>query len=738
MNHPAIQVGWFYISRLMATDTDIKQKALQIKELLLQSRLKDSLDLLDTLTFDIQDWSVVSKSDEIKSSYRYMLQYFAQSSSDEGRQQLFNTLRRDTLLLTDDVVRTKLQSMDMTLYYQYIRSHAQQDLSVGTIRNRLEKATELSDTASHEQLLVQLFSGIWTSRNWEKPEFEESRSFMDSPILHENDKALLVSAVTISLLQRIDPLKFEFLYDVAVNGSVLLSVRAIMGILLTVNTWQPVLELFPEMELQINELAQRPEMVQRALQCQMAMLLSLETKEIDRKMREDIIPAMLKNPKLGEIITEDINRDDISPDWTEWISDPVMKNRFKELSELQVEGADVYMSTFANLKNYPMFKDISGWFRLFDVNHPDVQKSVNDESFIASALGKAIVKSAVFCNSDKYSFILTFSQIPKAQRDMIAGQVSEQMEAEAQEMSEFNLNTDMKERIFARQYAQDLYRFFNLFYRKHEFSNPFEGDLVLTRCSALAPLFHNDNAESEISQFLLRKKHYSDAIQTFELLEESGSPLSIDYRFYQQKGYAQQKTGNHDQALESYLRADILQADNPWTLKHLAQCYRMTGMPEKALPILCDLERLSPDDLSLLIQTGDCLVDMKRYDEALSRFFKADYLAPDQRKTWRAIAWCAFLAGQNSRALEYYGKLTADVIFGPTADLYTSASQDFLNMGHVHWIEGHNGDAIIAYKHAIRLCGTDIFMREFDKDSEILINKGKGQLDLILMKDSVV
>lgn len=722
----------------MATSEDIRQKAAKIKELLHESRLKDALDTLDTLTIGISDWAIVSMSDEIKSSYRYMLQYFAQSSVDEGRQQLFNMLRRKTLLLADDAVRSRLQPDDMTLHYQFIRTHAQHDMTFRTLCGRIEKATETGDKATHERLLSELFGSIWTSRLWEKQEFEDLKTFTQLPVIEEFDKSLCISAVTLSLLHRFDPFRISFLYDMAVHGTILLSVRAVMGLLLAIHRHQDILYLFPETGLLLEEFAGIPGMKERALQCQMALLLCLETKEIDRKMREDIIPAMLKNPKLGEIITEDMNRDDISPDWTGWISDPDMKNRFKELSELQIEGADVYMSTFANLKNYPMFKDVSGWFRVFDPSHPDVQQSMNDPAFLSSAMGRAIVRSAVFCNSDKYSFILTFSQIPKAQRDMISGQVHEQMEAEAQEMDGSNITSAQRERIIARQYAQDLYRFFNLFYRKHEFTDPFQQDLVLTRCSALDPVFHNDDALSEISSFLLRKKHYSDAVQTFELLEDSGSPLSIDYRFYQQKGYAQQKIGRYDQALESYLRADILQAGNEWTLRHMAQCYRVMDEPAKALEILSEAEKGNPDDISLIVQTGDCLVDLRRYDEALARFFKADYLNPGQKKTWRAIAWCAFLAGQNSRALEYYGKLTADVVFGPTSGLYSSAAQDFLNLGHVHMVDGRNGEAIIMYRHAIQLCGIETFMAEFDKDMEILKKKGIGDLDIILMKDSIV
>ncbi len=41
----------------------------------------------------------------------------------------------------------------------------------------------------------------------------------------------------------------------------------------------------------------------------------------------------------------------------------------EELTNLQMEGADVYMSAFANLKNFEFFRDIQNWFVPFHPEH---------------------------------------------------------------------------------------------------------------------------------------------------------------------------------------------------------------------------------------------------------------------------------------------------------------------------------------------------------------------------------
>ena len=66
----------------MGADDDLKQRAVQIKDLLLSSRLKEALELIRAQMSGVTDWSVASRYEDIERSYNYMLQYYSQGSPD--------------------------------------------------------------------------------------------------------------------------------------------------------------------------------------------------------------------------------------------------------------------------------------------------------------------------------------------------------------------------------------------------------------------------------------------------------------------------------------------------------------------------------------------------------------------------------------------------------------------------------------------------------------------------------
>ena len=710
----------------MNADEDLKKRAQRIKELLLQNRLREALELIQVQMSGVTDWSVMSRFEDIDRSYRYMLQYYSQGSPDEHRAQVYHQLVRRALLLNDDLLQVRMQTESMLLYYQHLRSRLSRAENMEGIRLSLEAFADRHGTAGHERILGILFDLIWTNGAWTSGDSAALTELIDSPAVAEDDSLLAVSAVMLSLMERFDPLKCIFLCQAAESLSMPVSVRALTGLAVTLAGYTDILPFFPEVKDRITLLSDVPGIKDRMLKVQMALLLCRETKEIDRRMREEIIPTMLRNPKLGDLMREELERDDVSPDWNEWIEKPEIKDKLMQMTELQMEGADVYMSTFSGLKSYPFFRSIHNWFRVFSLEQPDVRQNLG-ENFINSTIGRSILTTGMFCNSDKYSFALTFSQIPEAQRDMITGQMDGQFEEEIREMQSGTISDDVKENFAARQYAQDLYRFFNLFSRRHEFSNPFDSSLNMLTDSPLSILLESDDSELEMASWLMRKGYYNEAVTAFRLMERNIHPYSTDYRFYQQMGYALQREHRYEEALEAYHRADILQPDNGWTLRHTAQCHRMTANPEEALQLLMQAEKQDADNMSLQIQIGDCLVDLKRYDEALTRFFKVDYLKPDYVKAWRAIAWCAFLAGRTERSMEYYEKILAG----------SPSGEDCLNAAHVFLTGGNIQRAVALYSHSARMLGRERFESEFNADRQVLMEKGVSEEDFPLLLDLI-
>ena len=76
----------------------------------------------------------------------------------------------------------------------------------------------------------------------------------------------------------------------------------------------------------------------------------------------------------------------------------------EELTKLQMEGADVYMSAFANMKHFDFFKDFQNWFIPFYPEHETVNEIYNDEILGPGTndLAEALYKTPFICNSDKY------------------------------------------------------------------------------------------------------------------------------------------------------------------------------------------------------------------------------------------------------------------------------------------------------------------------------------------------
>ncbi len=184
-------------------------------------------------------------------------------------------------------------------------------------------------------------------------------------------------------------------------------------------------------------------------------------------MREEIIPEMLKNAssmrdtRFGIEENEEENNDK-NPDWEEAIEKSGLGDKLREMNELQLEGADVYMSTFAGLKSYPFFREVHNWFYPFTKQQSDVHNMLESKTNEKNSLLDILLQSGFFSNSDKYSLFFTIQQLPKSQQDMMLSQLNEQQMTELTDKS----NADTLKKFFEKpgtvsnQYLHDFISFF--------------------------------------------------------------------------------------------------------------------------------------------------------------------------------------------------------------------------------------------------------------------------------------
>ena len=140
-------------------------------------------------------------------------------------------------------------------------------------------------------------------------------------------------------------------------------------------------------------------------------------------------------------------------------------------------------------------------------------------------------------------------------------------------------------------------------------------------------------------------------------------------------------------------------------------------------------EKQKPEDLHTQVSIGHCLLELKRYDEALKYYFKVEYLAPENHKVWRPIAWCSFVEGKFEQARKYGAKAVDDE---PT-------EHDFMNMGHIDWCMGSRKHALEWYLKSVRHESSSMkaFVEAFEEDRKVLVNHGVDPSDIPIMLDQL-
>ena len=721
-----------------------------IFRLLDAGRLKEALTQLQGISAPTNQWELRNRIESTLTAYGYMLQYAAQGMDDPNRKTFYRQTLRTAYELTDITNITLLSQKTNGTYFDRIRTLSIHPAKAYTeLQMQLETFTEDVSTAPllyhdekrlqtemesihsiHETTLNELFDKTWATPFWTEAEAYEANDILQSVLVQPNDLAVMVSAATLSLLRIFDARKFKFLSEAYKHENLQVNQRAIVGMVIALSKHEKRMGLYPELVSLLSLLCENEDFQKNLHTIQMQLLISRETTKIDKKMREEIIPEMMKNakqlndPKFRFDESED--SEDRNPEWEEWMDKSGMTDKIKEMGEWQMAGADVYMSSFSQLKHYPFFHQISHWFYPFDLNLPILAPLKKDfDSSVFSPL-KLIAHSDFFCNSDKYSFSLAILSMPKAMKDMSMQQMEEQarMNEEHRDKLEQLMQKKKEAKGTSRQYIQDLYRFFKLWRRHQEEEDIFHWSFNLWENPWLKDVFSTEDIFKELADYLFQKDYLEEAYTLFQKLMTFGSKRT---EVYQKAGYILQKQKRYADAIQHYQQADILSPDNVWTNKHLAQCYKLLGDMPKALEYYKKVEATQPDNLNIALQIGQCLARMEQYVDALAYFYKVEYLEKNPDNARRAIAWCSFVSGKYKEALKYYQLLL---------EKPSSKAHDWMNAGHVYFVMHEIPLAIEHYQQAQSFEKSHtVFLEKFNKDKNALLSLGLMEEDIQIMLD---
>ncbi len=733
-------------------DRELKIQYNEICQNLAERKLKPAFDQLEAL---IKASGLIIYLDEwrnLEQTYHYMLQYTVEGIQDPERQKIYRKLIRSVFELVDKIVDEIRTKSSPSLEYEKKRGFATGALNLETLFSELEdfylheemralvddieiqSSSRKIEAAAHHEKVVTLFYHLWFQNNLSAKEIEFFKSFFSSELIAVEYKSFIVASLILSLLRRFDAAKFTLLFDIYESEETELNQRAIIGLLIGFYKYDARLPFYPAITGRLKILNENPEFKQNIERVIVQFIRSKETEKIRKKITDEIIPEMIKiSPNLKDKINLDSLMDDSlsedkNPEWEKIFEDsPGLMNKMEEFSEMQMEGADVFMGSFAMLKMFPFFSEFSNWFMPFYAENPEISLVIDESDEVNTRFIKAINSAPILCNSDKYSFCFSIQNLPAENREFMA----EGMNAEMNQFNELQNDEELtdpgkKSGFVSNQFIQDLYRFYKLHPRKNDFEDIFSWRFDFHNKIALGEiLMEDDRILRNIAEYYFSKNYFEEAAEVFNYLlsvEKSGE-------LFQKIGFCYQKMGDFKQALQAYKNAELFDLNRRWNYNKIALCYRNLKRPEKALEYYREAEKLDEDNLNIQLNIGHCLLELEQFEEALKSYFKVEYLAPGNKKVWRPLGWCSFVSGKIEQANKYFQKLIDE----------EPNKHDLMNMGHVQWSLGNRKEALEYYKKSIiqtEFTETEFF-EVFEEDLHHLIKQGVEKEDVPILLDQL-
>ena len=738
----------------MITEKEIKEKYRLICNLLSGRKLKPAFDLLEQLISESGLGEFRDEFVSLEQNYKYMLKYTVEGINDPERQKVYDHLLISSFELADNTYERLRMKYSQSIEYQKKRGFMKHfitdfdaflmNLDKFSIQKELrslvtdspsESNNNQMDADIHLQKIYTVFYHIWFTDRMTENEIQFFRSFLSNENFPSYEKSLIVTGLTLSLMRYFDENKIILLFNAYEISDEEISQRALIGLLIGIYYYDQRMPFFHAITGRLEILIEDPRFRSNFEKSILQFIRSKETEEIQRKLQDEIIPEMIKlSPNLRNklsiesLLVEGLSEDK-NPEWQEILKDaPGLMGKMEELTEMQLEGADVFLSSFSMLKQYPFFSELANWFFPFTAEHPEIKRNpINKENGEDPAFTQLIMKSNVLCNSDKYSFFFSILNIPPDYKKM----VSDSLKAESEQFDEIARDASFlahskKAETIISQYVRDLYRFFKIHPSRDGFEDIFAWRFDFHNKFAFSKLLGEDlKIQRSIAEFNFAKNYFREAADIFEILLRNKD----DAELLQKLAFCYQKMGNYEKALRYYLKADLFDQNKIWNLKKIALCYRNLKKPAKALEFYQQAVILEPENLSLHASIGQCQMEINLYEDALKSYYKVEYLSPGNKKIWRPIGWCLFLVGKIEQAEKYYNRL---IIEDPN-------KYDLLNMGHVQWCLGNRKEALAYYKRSINDPGSSEkdFMEAFDEDLQHLIHQGVNADDVPIMLDQL-
>jgi tetratricopeptide (TPR) repeat protein len=724
-------------------EKDIENQFTLVCSHVYEGKIKSALNILYQMIRYVPQSNLFYQLENLNENYQNLLRYAYEGYNDPQRSEILSGIAASVINIADQLRHTL--SDDKLLYQKGERTILLNDFGEepGIIIQQLEQmlfslemkkmAKETGSDTNSEVSFDRIFRLLWLTDKLNEDLANLIKTMVHSETIEWYDKSLVASGLTLSLLRYFDPVKFSLLAEFVEAKQHQVYQRALVGLVIPLICYNRRIQYYPVITKALIDL-KRDDSIQTEMEAIiLQILMAQETEKINQEFEEEVLPEMKKmmpriedKLQLGNLFDEE-DVEGKNPGWKDLIEEvPGLIERMEKFTRMQMEGGDVFMGTFSQLKKFDFFGKISNWFVPYYAVHPDLLMVTADEPGTIRDLLQSMDHAFYICNSDKYSFALNFMNIPQHQQSMIVTH----FESELQQMKEMAseekiLGQDSSSGSIFIQYIQDLYRFYKLYPFRIEFDDFFRKKISFNDLYFYQTGFEQQNFFEKLAGFYFDNDHYPEALEIFNYLASLGSPKA---EYFEKIAFSYQKMENYDEAITFYRKTELFDCDRLWVLKKLGLCSMKTGNYLNARKYFEDASSIKPDDLQIQVQIGQCCLHLKQFDEALEYFGKVRYYQPDNLKVLRPVAYCHFVSGKLDEAFEFYRQILAS----ETASFY-----DLMNAGHVQLCLGEKKKALELYKKCLEVPSftQDLFIESFEEDRLYLEKNGVRKDDLPLILD---
>lgn len=640
-------------------DHSISQTYEQILNAIEGKRLLNALTSLKGLVGMAADWQLQSELESVTQAYTSLLAYMSRGIADEQRDSFHLQFLRKAYTLTVRSYRAIKAPQKRTVYYSTLQDFRQKGTTIADIikeASQIDRQILFSNLTEEksplwqykdekERKIEQLFNAIWTSDFLTAEEVALLReAFRKEPSdLSSDNRQVLVSALSWSLLHFLDPEKLKLLIELYLTGSCDVRSRALVGIVFGILSNKRFLPLFPETKRAVRKFETAPTVGWQLSTLQAQLLSFTKTKESQQAIEEALMPGLIKESlkKENRLNIERIesildgDREFMTPQEKELSAK--LEKSVEKISDMHQQGIDIFFTTFRNMKRFPFFNVVANWFQPFNPENKNLRQSADGKSNPLFTLPSTVG----LCDSDKYSFALMIQSLPMPD----GGSLPKTLENLIGEipLPKSGTREPLDEKTLRQSYLQDCYRFFMLFYRCNELHNPFKGDMVIVREPIFRDIIRKDIKNiRHIARFAYKLNDFRLSAEMYSLIPDQEWLSPEDLLHY---GTSLLQTGHLSQAVSCFKQADDLMPHSITILQNLATSYRSIGDFKAASLIYKELTELAPESKSLLFRYGETLFLNGQKGDALKIFYKLEYLAPDSLSAKRTIAWCSLSVG---------------------------------------------------------------------------------------------